>query len=81
MIFRKSWREKLHWDECSAHGMKEALGVMEGLCLRYNPSTLLIRNLLHRFCLPLSLYWDIGRMIVERQKGKTWGKAVMDKLA
>jgi len=29
----------------------------------------------------ISLYWDIGRMIVERQKGKTWGKAVVERLA
>jgi len=29
----------------------------------------------------IELYWDIGRMIVERQKGKTWGKAVVDRLA
>lgn len=29
----------------------------------------------------ISLYWDIGKMIVERQKGDTWGKAVVEKLA
>lgn len=29
----------------------------------------------------IGLYWDIGRMIVERQKGATWGKAVVEKLA
>jgi predicted nuclease of restriction endonuclease-like (RecB) superfamily len=29
----------------------------------------------------ISLYWDIGRMIVERQAGKTWGKAVVQQLA
>jgi len=29
----------------------------------------------------ISLYWDIGRMIVERQKGKTWGKSVVERLA
>ncbi|MHC4944756.1 MAG: DUF1016 N-terminal domain-containing protein [Planctomycetota bacterium] len=29
----------------------------------------------------LNLYWDIGRMIVERQKGKTWGKSVVERLA
>lgn len=29
----------------------------------------------------VSLYWDIGRMIVERQAGKTWGKAVVRQLA
>ncbi len=29
----------------------------------------------------IALYWDIGRMIVERQKGKTWGKAVVERLA
>jgi predicted nuclease of restriction endonuclease-like (RecB) superfamily len=28
-----------------------------------------------------SLYWDIGKMIVERQKGKTWGKSVVEQLA
>jgi predicted nuclease of restriction endonuclease-like (RecB) superfamily len=27
------------------------------------------------------LYWDIGRMIVQRQTGKTWGKAVVQRLA
>lgn len=27
------------------------------------------------------LYWDIGRMIVARQKGDTWGRAVVEKLA
>jgi predicted nuclease of restriction endonuclease-like (RecB) superfamily len=29
----------------------------------------------------INLYWDIGRMIVERQKGKTWGKSVVEQLA
>lgn len=29
----------------------------------------------------IALYWDIGQMIVERQKGDTWGKAVVEKLA
>lgn len=29
----------------------------------------------------IALYWDIGRMIAERQKVKTWGKAVVQCLA
>lgn len=29
----------------------------------------------------IGLYWDIGQMIHERQKGKTWGKAVVPRLA
>lgn len=29
----------------------------------------------------ISLYWDIGKMIIERQKGETWGKAIVDQLA
>jgi predicted nuclease of restriction endonuclease-like (RecB) superfamily len=29
----------------------------------------------------VGLYWDIGRMIVERQAGETWGKAVVQRLA
>jgi len=29
----------------------------------------------------VGLYWDIGRMIVERQVGETWGKAVVQQLA
>ena len=29
----------------------------------------------------ISLYWDIGRLIVSRQKGDTWGKAIVEKLA
>jgi len=29
----------------------------------------------------ISLYWDIGGIIVERQKGKTWGKSVVEQLA
>ena len=29
----------------------------------------------------ISLYWDIGRMIVERQQGDTWGKSVVERLA
>jgi len=29
----------------------------------------------------VGLYWDIGRMIVERQEGKTWGRAVVLQLA
>lgn len=29
----------------------------------------------------ISLYWDIGKMIMERQKGNTWGKAVVERLA
>jgi len=29
----------------------------------------------------IGLYWDIGSMIVERQKGRSWGKAVVERLA
>jgi predicted nuclease of restriction endonuclease-like (RecB) superfamily len=29
----------------------------------------------------VGLYWDIGRMIVERQMGATWGKAIVERLA
>lgn len=29
----------------------------------------------------ITLYWDIGRIIVERQEGKTWGKSVVERLA
>ena len=29
----------------------------------------------------VGLYWDLGRMIVERQAGQTWGKAIVQKLA
>jgi predicted nuclease of restriction endonuclease-like (RecB) superfamily len=29
----------------------------------------------------IALYWDIGRLIVERQKGATWGKSVVEQLA
>ncbi len=29
----------------------------------------------------ISLYWDIGKMIVEKQKGETWGKSVVEKLS
>jgi predicted nuclease of restriction endonuclease-like (RecB) superfamily len=29
----------------------------------------------------IALYWDIGKMIVARQKGKSWGKAVVENLA
>ncbi|MFA5272020.1 MAG: PDDEXK nuclease domain-containing protein [Candidatus Omnitrophota bacterium] len=29
----------------------------------------------------IALYWDIGKMIVSRQKGDSWGKAVVKKLA
>lgn len=29
----------------------------------------------------ISLYWDIGRMIVERQKKEKWGKSVVERLA
>lgn len=29
----------------------------------------------------VGLYWDIGKMIVERQAGKSWGKAVVERLA
>ncbi|NCO59495.1 MAG: DUF1016 domain-containing protein [Deltaproteobacteria bacterium CG_4_8_14_3_um_filter_51_11] len=29
----------------------------------------------------VGLYWDIGRMIVERQEGATWGKAIVQQLA
>ncbi len=29
----------------------------------------------------VAMYWDIGRMIVDRQKGETWGKSVVQKLA
>jgi len=29
----------------------------------------------------IALYWDIGRMIMQRQEGKTWGKSVVENLA
>ncbi|MEA3343049.1 MAG: PDDEXK nuclease domain-containing protein [archaeon] len=29
----------------------------------------------------ISLYWDIGQMIIGRQEGKTWGKSVVEQLA
>ena len=29
----------------------------------------------------ISLYWDIGRMIVERQQGDSWGKSIVEQLA
>lgn len=29
----------------------------------------------------ISLYWDIGKLIISRQKGDTWGKAVVQQLA
>lgn len=29
----------------------------------------------------IGLYWDIGKLIVERQTGKTWGKSVVARLA
>jgi predicted nuclease of restriction endonuclease-like (RecB) superfamily len=29
----------------------------------------------------ISLYWDIGRMIVERQRDEGWGKSVVERLA
>jgi len=29
----------------------------------------------------IELYWDIGKIIVDRQKGETWGKAVVAQLA
>ncbi len=29
----------------------------------------------------IGLYWDIGRMIVERQQGDSWGKSVVQRLA
>jgi predicted nuclease of restriction endonuclease-like (RecB) superfamily len=29
----------------------------------------------------IALYWDLGRMIVERQQGATWGKSVVEQLS
>lgn len=29
----------------------------------------------------ISLYWDIGRMIIERQKEESWGKSVVERIA
>ena len=29
----------------------------------------------------IGLYWDIGKVIVERQEGETWGKAIVEKLS
>jgi len=29
----------------------------------------------------IGMYWDIGRLIVERQQGATWGKAIVAQLA
>jgi predicted nuclease of restriction endonuclease-like (RecB) superfamily len=29
----------------------------------------------------IALYWDIGRLIVTRQQGETWGKSVVEQLA
>ena len=29
----------------------------------------------------ISLYWDIGKTITDQQKGKTWGKSIVEKLS
>ena len=29
----------------------------------------------------ISLYWDIGKLILSRQEGQTWGKAIVERLA
>ena len=29
----------------------------------------------------IALYWDIGKLIVERQQGATWGKSIVEQLA
>lgn len=29
----------------------------------------------------IALYWDIGKLIVERQKGRTWGKSIVERLS
>jgi predicted nuclease of restriction endonuclease-like (RecB) superfamily len=29
----------------------------------------------------IALYWDIGRLIVSRQQGKTWGKSIVEQIA
>ncbi|HEY9660741.1 MAG TPA: DUF1016 N-terminal domain-containing protein [Allocoleopsis sp.] len=29
----------------------------------------------------ITLYWDIGQLIVERQQGETWGKSIVEQLA
>ncbi|NET40244.1 MAG: DUF1016 domain-containing protein, partial [Cyanothece sp. SIO1E1] len=29
----------------------------------------------------IALYWDIGKILVSRQKGETWGKGVVEQLA
>ncbi len=29
----------------------------------------------------ISLYWDIGKMIVERQKGNVWGKSIVEQIS
>src|SRR3990167_9245792 len=29
----------------------------------------------------ITLYWDIGKMIAQRQKGDTWGKSIVQQLA
>lgn len=29
----------------------------------------------------INLYWEIGRLIVERQEGSTWGKSIVEQLA
>jgi len=29
----------------------------------------------------ISLYWDIGRLIIERQQGESWGRSVVASLA
>jgi hypothetical protein len=29
----------------------------------------------------INLYWDIGRLIVERQAGQTWGRSIVQNLA
>ncbi len=29
----------------------------------------------------IALYWDIGRMIIERQKDEAWGKSLVERLA
>jgi predicted nuclease of restriction endonuclease-like (RecB) superfamily len=28
----------------------------------------------------IALYWDIGKLIIERQQGNSWGKSVVEEL-
>jgi hypothetical protein len=79
----ENWKVHLHGRK--VHEAYAGRGGDERWPMQRNPACLLIMAIYLKLKAVnkelVGLYWDIGRMIVERQRAEGWGKAVVEQLA